>query len=82
MVYQVYRQTTAEGEFESLGIAGEKKFVDSTIPAGSSTITYKIRGIRPTAAGLWATFQVMLGVGSSGKLIAKVTPTPATKIAA
>ena len=43
MVYQVYRRATATGEFTYLGGSGAKTFVDSTIPAGSSQVTYQIQ---------------------------------------
>jgi hypothetical protein len=73
VVYQVYRRLGGTGEFESLGIAGEKKFIDATVPVGTSQVTYKIRGVRPTAAGLWAEFNVTFGIGSSGAVTASVS---------
>lgn len=71
--YQVFRRDTPTAEYAYLGTAGERKFVDATVPAGSSEITYKIRGIRSTAAGPWATFNVVFGVGGSGAITASVT---------
>lgn len=73
VVYQVYRRNTPTSEFESLGIAGVKKFVDDTIPAGAYQVTYKIRGVRPTAAGLWAEFNVTFGMGTGGAVTAMVS---------
>ena len=61
--YQVYRRTTPTGDFVFLGASGEKRYLDSSIPAGSSQVTYKIRGLRSTAAGPWATFNVTFGMG-------------------
>lgn len=76
VVYQVYRRTSPTGEFESLGVAGEKKWIDATLPAGSSQVTYKIRGVRPTAAGLWAEYNVTFGMGSAGAFVASVEAAP------
>ena len=73
VVYQVYRRLGGVGEYESLGIAGEKKYIDATVPAGTSQVTYKIRGVRSTAAGLWAEFNVTFGIGSSGAVTASVS---------
>jgi hypothetical protein len=75
VVYQVYRRTTPAGEYEALGIAGEKRFIDATVPAGSSQVTYKIRGVRPTAAGMWAEFNVTFGMSTAGATIASVSET-------
>jgi hypothetical protein len=63
--YQVYRRDTPEGEFEAKGVAGERKWIDATIPAGSSQVTYKIRAFRSTAAGPWALYTVTFGTGGT-----------------
>ena len=80
VVYQVWRRTTPEGEFAYLGGAGEKKFVDATIPAGSSQLTYKIQAVRSSSIGPWATFNVTFGTESNGTVTASVVTAP--KIAA
>ena len=76
--YQVYRSNTGStGAFEFLGGSGERKFVDATIPAGTTAVTYKIRGLRSTAAGPWNTFNVTFGAaGGGGAVTALVEPAP------
>lgn len=75
-MYQVYRRVTPTGEFTYLGGSGEKKFTDSTIPAGSSQVTYKIQAVRSTAVGLWAQFNVLFGVSGGGEMTASVEAAP------
>ena len=65
VVYQVWLRTTPTGEFTYLGGTGEKKFVDSTLPAGSSQVTYQVQAVRSTGAGAWAQFDVKFGVGGT-----------------
>ncbi|HEY8667580.1 MAG TPA: hypothetical protein VIL86_13010 [Tepidisphaeraceae bacterium] len=82
-MYQVFRRTSADGEFAYLGGSGEKKFVDATIPAGSSQVTYQMQAVRSTAAGPWAQFNVNFGAGSgSGGMTAAVETVQAVKRAA
>ena len=81
-VYQVFRRTTAAGEFTYLGGSGQKKFVDETIPAGASQVTYQVQAVRSTAVGPWAQFNVNFGTGSGGAMTASVTETAAPKMAA
>ena len=65
VVYQIYRRTNPTGEFTYLGGSGEKKFVDSTLPAGSSQVSYQVQAVRSTSVGEWAQFDVAFGVGGS-----------------
>jgi hypothetical protein len=65
VVYQVFRRNTPDGEFTYLGGTGEKKFVDSTLPAGSSQVTYQVQAVRSTSVGAWAQFDVKFGVAGS-----------------
>jgi hypothetical protein len=81
MVYQVYRRATATGEFEYIGGSGAKKFVDTTLPAGSSQVTYQIQAVRSTAIGPSAQFNVNFGAGSSGTMTANVEQPPVKKAA-
>jgi hypothetical protein len=82
-VYQVFRRTTPTGEFTYVGGTGSKFFVDTTIPAGSSQVTYQIQAVRSTSTGPWAQFNVNFGVSTGGGMTMSVTETPATpKIAA
>jgi hypothetical protein len=83
VTYQVYRRFGSEGEFNFAGASGLKKYIDSTIPAGTPQVQYQIRGIRPTAAGDWAQFNVNFGQASSGVTTASVVETKVSpKIAA
>ena len=83
-MYQVYRRTTATGEFTYLGGAGEKKFVDATVPAGTARVTYQIQAVRSTAVGPWAQFNVTFGTAGGGGAVAAVgeTSAAAPKLAA
>ena len=76
VTYQVWRRFGSEGEFSFAGASGEKKFIDSTIPAGTSQVQYQVRGIRPTSAGEWAQFNVNFGMSTSGAMMASVVQTP------
>ena len=61
-IYQVWRSDTGlDGKFVYLGGSGIRKFVDATVPLGTSTVTYRIQAIRSTAMGEPATFSVHFG---------------------
>src|SRR5687767_5028190 len=77
VTYQVWRRFGSEGEFTFHGATGEKKYIDSTIPAGTPQVQYQVRGIRPTSAGGWAQFNVNFGVGPSGAMMASAVQTQA-----
>lgn len=78
VTYQVWRRFGSEGEFAYTGAVGIKKFIDSTIPAGTPQVQYQIRGIRPTGAGAWAQFNVNFGQAGTGQALASVVETPVT----
>jgi hypothetical protein len=80
-VYQIFRRLGAVGTFEYLGGVGDKKYHDTTIPAGTATLTYKIQAVRSTAAGDWAELCVGFGSGA-GEAQVTVTETTEPKIAA
>lgn len=65
-IYEVWRCVGDAGEFTFVGNTGKRKYIDSTVPAGSSTVTYKLRAMRSTVSGPWATFNVQFGMGRSG----------------
>lgn len=66
-IYQVWRRVGGEGAaFVYLGGSGDKSFVDATLPAGSSAVTYQIQAVRSTATGPWAQFNVNFGVSGAG----------------
>jgi hypothetical protein len=74
-MYQVYRSAGGSTEFSIVGGCGQRKFVDNTIPAGATQLTYKVQGMRSTVQGDWATFNVFFGTNTGGApLQLKVTP--------
>lgn len=77
-VYQVWRRSSPTAEFEYLGGSGSKIFLDSTIPAGSSQVTYQIQAVRSTTVGDFAQFNVNFGVGGAA---VSVEETPAKQAA-
>lgn len=80
-IYQVWRRTSPTGEFTYIGGNGSKKFTDTTLPAGSTHVTYQVQAVRSTATGPFAQFNVNFGVGAGGIVTATVEPAT-TKIAA
>jgi hypothetical protein len=81
-LYQIWRRNSPTDQFEYIGGAGEKKFIDSDIPAGSSELTYRIQAVRSTAIGEVATFNVNFGTSSSGTMTASVSDGASPKLAA
>jgi hypothetical protein len=75
-IYQVWRSTTGStGEFTYIGGVGEKKFVDASVPAGATSVCYKIQAVRSRAVGMWATFNVLFGTNEGGAMMASVGET-------
>ena len=72
VVYEVERKLQGETDFSRLGIAGERKITDSTLPMGAGLIAYRITAVRTTSTGLPATFYVQLGVTGGGAMTANV----------
>lgn len=62
VVYEV-RRRIAMGEYVFIGAVGTKKFIDNTLPAGSSTVTYQVTGTRGNQRGVSSSFNVTFGVG-------------------
>jgi hypothetical protein len=75
VVYQIWRRVGPSGPYSYLCGAGEKKFIDSTIPAGTAQVTYQIQGVRSTAAGPWAQINVNFGTAGMGQSSVSVTET-------
>lgn len=73
-LYQLFRKVEG-GEFTYMGGTGSKAFVDTTIPAGVSSLTYQIQAVRSTAVGPWAQFNVNFGTGGGSMTITESTPT-------
>ena len=46
-----------------IGLVGEKRFTDSTVPAGASAIMYRITPMRSTALGPSGVFNINFGAG-------------------
>ena len=64
--YNVFRRLGATGSFTYVGSVGLRKWTDTTVPAGSSLVMYRIQAVRSTAAGPFNTFNVFLGVDGVG----------------
>jgi hypothetical protein len=80
-IYQVSRRIGPTGPFEYLGGSGKREFIDLEIPAGATSMTYKIQAIRASAAGVTAVVAVAFGTNESGTFISAFT-TPAAQLAA
>lgn len=59
-VYQVWRRIDS-GELTFQGTVGVKQFVDDALPAGASAVMYQVQGMRTTAVGPVAQFNVYFG---------------------
>ncbi|HEV2293360.1 MAG TPA: hypothetical protein VGR35_05860 [Tepidisphaeraceae bacterium] len=71
--YMVWRRIGTE-QLAFLGVTGEKKFVDATVPAGTVMATYQIQAFRSTMAGPWAQFNVNFTTEIGGAMSAAVAP--------
>jgi hypothetical protein len=83
-MYQIWRRIappTGTGQLTQLGVSGEKKFVDYTLPAGASEVMYQVQAFRSTKAGPWAQFNVNFN-GTNIPQSAFVTTSARTLIAA
>lgn len=81
-IYEVRRKTGTDMNFTFIGATGTKKFLDETIPSGSSNTVYQITAVRSTRRGNPAQFNVNFGVGGDGQVFATVTPAGPVKMAA
>ncbi len=64
-VYQIERAAdgnASDGPFEFVGIAGERKFIDATLPAGPELVTYRITAIRGRSRSQTGTHTMHFGV--------------------
>jgi hypothetical protein len=71
-MYQVFRRTGSSGDFTYLGGAGTRSFLDDSIPAGTSLVTYRIQAVRSTSVGDWAEYNVNFGTGGSAPVVEEV----------
>lgn len=79
--YQVYRRLGDTGAFEFFAGVGQKKFTDTTVPAGTAMIQYQMQAVRSTGVSEWATFTVNLGNSLTSVPAITATTSP-TRIAA
>lgn len=73
VLYHVYRQLGATGEFTFIGGTGKKEFTDASVPSGLATIVYKVQGVRTTAIGVAGEFIIRFGTTASGAMTATVS---------
>ena len=71
VVYEV-RRRLGLGEYTFIGAVGTKKFIDNTLPIGSSNVSYQVTGTRGNLRGVSSSFNVTFGVGGGGLTIASV----------
>lgn len=82
-IYQVSQRVGTSGPLTFIGATGNKKFIDQTLPTGSSSITYRIVAVRSTAQGPEALFTVNFGVSAGGgEMMASIAEESAPKLAA
>ena len=74
-MYQIWRRlgaATSTATFTYIGATGQKQFQDSTIPAGTASLTYQLQAVRSTAVGAWAQYNVSFGVSNGGPVVGVV----------
>lgn len=70
IIYQVYRGLNGATP-TALDVVGEKLFVDATVPVGTQSVTYIVRGKHGQRSGpLSSEFTVRFGTGGGGLFIA------------
>jgi hypothetical protein len=62
VVYEIHRQA-ADGTMSYLATSGTRSFIDSTLPAGTASVTYAITAVRSTKKGFPTQFGVQFGTG-------------------
>jgi hypothetical protein len=76
-IYEVMRRTgtSTAAPFAFIGATGTRTFLDETLVAGSTGVTYQITAVRSTRRGNPAQFNVNFGVvgGGGGFYVASVT---------
>ncbi len=73
VIYQVSRQLGSTGEMLPIGVTGKKKFLDATIPQGTSIVTYNVRAVRSTGTSEWASYDVKFGANFGKQFLSIVT---------
>ena len=82
--YMVYRAINDTQDFAFLGGVGDKKFVDDTIPAAATSVTYQVQATRSTGVSDFGEFRVQLAgaVGGATQAKARDASAAAVKLAA
>ncbi len=73
-VYAIYRALDGSGVFTNLGGTNLKRFTDSTVPEGTSSIVYRVQAIRSTGTSDWGILNVAFGGGASGMFVTEGKP--------
>lgn len=76
VVYHIYRRDEPTGPYYFLGGSSQRKYIDATIPAGASQITYELQGVSPRGVGPVAQCNVNFGVNAGGGMTASVAQPP------
>ncbi len=64
-VYHIFRRDALDQPFAYLGTTGKRVFVDTSLPPGVTSVTYRIRAFRTTGMGQPADFPVNFGSRSA-----------------
>lgn len=63
--FTIRRKLATESNFVEIGSSGVKAFTDNTIPAGTTSATYRVRAQRGEATSNWSQ-QVAIQFSASG----------------
>jgi hypothetical protein len=76
-MYQVWRSVTGSaGAYEYCGGTGQRTFTDATLPAGASSITYKVQAVRSTGVSAFSQFNVNFAIGGGNATVNEVLGSP------
>ncbi len=83
VVYNISRRTDEDADFAPVGFSGARSFLDDSIPAGSPSVQYTIRGFRGQTVGpASAIFTLQFGHGGGGLSIVAASMEGPKKLAA
>ncbi|MBY0308108.1 MAG: hypothetical protein K2Q09_05145 [Phycisphaerales bacterium] len=71
--YALRRRNGSAGNFIFVGTSGKKEFIDRTIPAGTSVVTYEVQGQRSGINGPVSQFTVQFGMAGNGQATVSIT---------
>lgn len=75
-IYQVERRVGGQSAFTFLGASGLKRFIDTSIPAGTTSLTYQVQPIRAKSAGPRAQYNVNFGTAGGATMTAAAPAAP------